>query len=315
MSTAPYISWIGHGAANFAPPEVFTGANFHVFAIEASMAAVQNLADALLNPAGGGQVSYKAALPVAILSFSDAAQCTSQAEPIGWLPGREAMILIPLWEFRTGDLLPSRLVFWAPYIFIDYTIGLVSGREIWGWPKVFAKIGVAADKPGGDFSCQTTIFPTLAANTQAQDVVLYSVAQTGTAAQPAQKPWGNAVEAGQAIAQGLLGGLAADVLEALSIQQQVACVALKQFRVPNAPALACYQAIVDSPIALTGFSGGGLLLDPFTVEITTCESHTIVADLLGRAPDPGSTTLPVTFAAWAAVDYSALPGDNVVVTT
>ncbi len=313
MSPTPYISWIGHGAANFAPPEVFSGANFYVFAVDANSAAIQKLADTLLNPAGNGQVRYEAALPVAILSFCDVAKCSSAAEPIGWLPGRETMILVPLWEFRSGNLLPSRLIFWAPYIFINYTIGLVSGREIWGWPKVLAEIGVAADGPGRDFFCKTTIFRTLAASTPAENAVLYRIAQAGGAA--AAVPFGDAADAGRGIAEGLLGRLGADVVQALSIQPRVDCVVLKQFREPSAPNLACYQAIVDSPIALTAFSGGGLLSGPFTVEITTCESHAILLDLLGQAPNPGSTTVPVAFAAWASVDYSALPGNDIVVAT
>ena len=115
--------------------------------------------------------------------------------------------------------------------------------------------------------------------------------------------------------EGLLGGLAADVLQAFYIQPRADCVVLKQFRETSVPTQACYQAITDSPIALTGFSGGGLLSGRFTVEITTCDSHTIVSDLLGTAPDPVSTVLPVSFAAWASVDYSALPGNDIVVVT
>ena len=268
MSPTPYISWIGHGAANFSPPEVFSGANFYVFAFDANSAAIQTLADTLLNPAGGGQVRYEAALPTAIVSFCDAAKCSSAAEPIGWLPGRETMILVPLWEFQSGNLLPSRLVFWAPYIFINYTIGLVSGREIWGWPKVLGEIGVPADGPGNEFFCKTTIFPTLAASTPAENAVLYRVTQA-SGVTPAAIPFRDAAEAGRGIAEGLLGSLGADVVQALSIQPRVDCVALKQFREPSAPDLACYQAIVDSPIVLTAFSGGGLLSGSFTVEITT----------------------------------------------
>lgn len=312
MSVVPYISWIGHGAANIAPPDSFTGATMNLFSIATSMAAVQNLVDTLLNRAGGGSVHYAPALPVAIFSFSDSPQCTSLADPIGFIPGREAMILVPLWENLTGRPIP-RLVFWAPYIFIDYTIGLVTGREVWGWPKVMAQIGVPTDGPGADFSCRTTIFPVLAPTTAAQDAVLYRIvkAQAGAAA----PSWTSAAEAALGTLEGLLGGLTEDVLRALALQPQIDCVVLKQFRTSDDPKVCCYQAIVNSPIALTGFHGGGPLLDDFTVEITTCASHAIVYDLLGAAPNPGSTSLPVTSATWAAVDYAALPGSAIVVAT
>jgi Acetoacetate decarboxylase (ADC) len=312
MTAAPYISWIGHGAANITPPDTFTGATMNLFGIATNMAAVQKLVDALLNPAGGGHVRYAPALPVAIFSFSDSPECTSLADPIGFISGREAMILVPLWEYLTGRPVP-RLVFWAPYIFIDYTIGLVTGREVWGWPKVLARIGVAIDGRGADFSCQTTIFPVLTPSTPAQDAVLYRVvkAQAGAVA----PPWTSAAEAALGALEGLLGGLAEDVLRTLALQPQIECVVLKQFRTSDDPKVCCYQAIVNSPIALTGFRGGGPLFDRFTVEITSCESHAIVCDLLGKAPNPGSTSLPVTFAVWAAVDYAALPGAAVVVAT
>jgi hypothetical protein len=312
LTAVPYISWIGHGAADMAPPDTFTGATMNLFSIATSTTAVQNLVDTLLNPAGGGQVHYTPALPVAIFSFSDSPKCTSLADPIGFIPGREAMILVPLWENLTGRAVP-RLVFWAPYIFIDYTIGLVTGREVWGWPKVLARIGVAADAPGADFSCRTMIFPVLAPTTSAQDAVLYRIvkAQPGAAA----PSWTSPAEAARGALEGLLGGLTSDVLRALAIQPQIDCVVLKQFRTSDDPKVCCYQAIVNSPIALTAFRDGGPLLDSFTVEITTCESHRIVCDLLGTAPNPGSTSLPVTSAAWAAVDYAALPGPAVVVAT
>lgn len=313
MTEARYISWIGHGAANMAPPDTFTGATINLFGIETDTAAVQKLVGTLLNAAADGKVRYSPALPVAIFSFSVSPKCTSLTDAIGWIPGREAMILLPLWEHIAGQSLPNRLVFWAPYIFIDYTIGLVTGREIWGWPKVFGRIGVASDEPGANFSCQTTIFPVLAPTTPAQDAVLYRVVQEQAGA--AAQPWTSAEEAAQGILEGLLGKLAADVLQALAIQPQIECVVLKQFRTSDDPKISCYQAIVNSPIALTGFHNGGPLFDRFSVEITTCESHAIVFDLLGRAPNPGSTSLPVTFAAWATVDYAALPGTAVVVAT
>ena len=91
---------------------------------------------------------------------------------------------------------------------------------------------------------------------------------------------------------------------------------LKQFRAAGAPQSACFQAIVDSPIEMTRFIGGGLLWDTFSLEITNCESHAIVYDLLGYKPAPGTTTtLPVKFATWVTVDFQALSGDDIVVTT
>jgi hypothetical protein len=231
---------------------------------------------------------------------------------VGWLPGRECAIWVPLLEIHPGHPLRTRLVFWSPYIFIDYTIGLLTGREAWGWPKVLAKIGVASDTPAApEFSCETTYFLTMAAGTRGVNGVLYRVVQEQAAAH--QPPaWQSAAEA----LEGMIGGfLVGDPLYALHIQPRVPTVVLKQFRATGEPERACFQSIVDSPVEVTRFGGGGPLLDTFSLEIATCESHTIVRDILGRAPDPGSTKLPVKFAAWVAMDFQALAGSDIVVST
>jgi hypothetical protein len=311
MST-PYISWLGHGAANLAPPGVFTGATAHAFGIDASASAMQSLADRLLNPAGGGVVRYEAALPVAMLTFMDIAQCTSGVDIVGWLPGRECALWVPLLEYRSDDPLPSRLVFWSPYIFISYTIGMVTGREVWGWPKVLADISVPGDNPAASaFTCATTYFPTLAATTQGVTGPLLQV--IGPSPTRPSSVWSTADEAADGLIGLFLGGLAEVLVNDLRFQPQVPSVALKQFRQAGAASLACYQAICDSPIEVTTFTGGGPLFETFSLQITTCESHPIVADLTGQTPDPGVTTLPVKFAAWLEMDFQALTGGDVVV--
>jgi hypothetical protein len=312
MSGKPFISWVGHGAVSLAPPDQFANAKGWAFAIDASTSAIQALADKLLNPVGAGQVRYEAILPMALFSFLDVGRSTSLAEPLGWLPGRECAIWVPLLERRAGVPL-GRIVFWSPYIFINYTIGLVTGREVWGWPKSLARIGIAPDHPDRpEFFCTTTIFSTLAPNTPGQEAVLYRVVQTGErvgAPDAITAP----IKAGLAILEKLFGGLAGQLLSALKAEPTLPCIALKQFRSAADPAQACYQAIVESPIALNPFRGGGILCDGYTVEITTCESHRIVADLLGRPPAPQSTTLKVRAAIWVEGDFVALRGRDIYV--
>ncbi|MGH6993366.1 MAG: hypothetical protein ACREEH_08530, partial [Caulobacteraceae bacterium] len=127
MGERPYISWLGHGAADLAPPGVFTDARANLFAFSASRAAMQALADALLNPAGLGEVRYEVPLGLALASFMDIARCTSASEIMGWLPGRECALFVPLIETHPGHPFKTRFVLWAPYIFISYTIGMVTG--------------------------------------------------------------------------------------------------------------------------------------------------------------------------------------------
>jgi hypothetical protein len=310
----PFISWIGHGAASLAQPAVFSGATSCVFGIDTDMRATQALVDALLNPVGGSSVRYDVLAGVAMISFMTIARCTSQTDAIGWEPGRECALWVPLLE--TDHVRHTlRLVFWTPYIFIDYAIGMLTGREVWGWQKVWGRITVPSDSPTAPpaFRCATTLFETLAPTTQAQILPLLTVAGTGTAAAAPAMSWQTGLDAAQHVVASLLPEVDAQHLAALLAGPSIPTVQLKQFRDSLDPSRACFQAIVDSPAQLTGFSGGGLLnAADYNLSIATCESHQIVHDLLGVAPAAGQTTLPVTFAAWLAFDFAALPGAVVV---
>lgn len=313
MSTPAYVNWVGHGAASLAAPGVFTDAKMNMFGFNASKDAMQATVDKLLNPAAGA-IRYEVAVPIAMASFMDIAKCTSGTDIVGWLPGREVALWIPLIE-KHPDPLKDRFVFWAPYIFISYTIGMLTGREIWGWPKVLGTITVPSDDSGGTtYTCASTYFPTLSAETRGVEGTLLEIKQT---ANSPTKPttWRKAEDAIAGLVGSFLGKLAEEFAHALHISPHVPSVALKQFRDPADENIAAYQAIVDSPIAPTTFKGGGMLFDSFTLEITTCESHQIIRDFLGCAPDPGSTTIPITHSAWIGMDFEALNGANVVVTS
>jgi hypothetical protein len=313
--TTPYISWLGHGAADLAPPGIFTGATASCFGFQADQVAMQALADKLLNPANGGVVRYQAIGDMAMVSFMDIQRCTSGTDVVGWLPGRETALWIPLLESYIADPNQYRVVFWAPYIFINYAIGMVIGRQTWGWPKVMADITVPTDNPAAPvFDCTTTYFPTLLQSTQGVTGSLFRI--TGLPAGDVRgRGWTTPLQAFEAVADGLLGGLGEALIKALGDGPQVPSVALKQFRQPGAATTACYQAICDSPIELTAFSGGDVYPEGLSLEITTCESHQIIADFLGTAPSPGSTTVPVKFGGWVAIDFQALTGDVIVSTT
>jgi Acetoacetate decarboxylase (ADC) len=313
MTGTPYISWLGHGEANIAPPGIFTGAKAHSFVFEANKAAMQKTVDTLLNPAGAGQVSYDVAVGYGFVSFMDIAKCWSGTDPSGWLPGRETAFWIPLIE-KHANPLDDRLVFWAPYIFINYPIGMVVGRETWGWPKTIGDISVAADNPSApmQFGCVTGYFPKLSSDVRGETGMLFQVTQS-TPGSAETSVWDSAEDAIAGLIGGTLGGLAMHLAKALHIQPEVPCVALQQYRMPGATQMACYQAITHSPIGVDAFTGGGPLSGDFSIEITTCESHQIVQDFLGTAPSPGSTKIPVSFAAWIDMDFRTLPGGTVVV--
>lgn len=307
----PFIPWIGHGAVSLAPRGVFTGAKAHLFGVKASATAMQALVGALLNRASGGTVRYQSFADLSLVTFMNIAKCTSDTDAIGWLPGRECALWCPLWETLSDGSRDPRFVLWAPYIFIDYDIGMATGREIWGWPKASARIGVPDDRPQhpAAFTCHTTIFKTLAPDTLGRHAVLFSVTSSAPLA-PAASQWSNGLDAARSITE-LLAGVAARVQHSLALKPAIPAVVNRQVRDIALTNSARVQEIVDSPIVITNFEGGGLLDGEFSLQVTTCESHRIAQDLFGMTPTRAIMDFPVQWAAWAAFDFEAPAGRRI----
>jgi Acetoacetate decarboxylase (ADC) len=312
MTPPQYISWTGHGTASGEPPGVFTGAILHVFGIKTDRQATQALVDKLLKPVSGDRVGYTSITDMALITFMDVAKCTMATEVIGWVPGRESAIFIPLRESHGSDVIEDRVVLWSPYIFIDYCVGLVTAREVWGWPKVMAEIAMPTRQTASPptFQCSTMIFPKFAVDTKGINAPLITITRPDPLDVGSPEWIDGCIAARHIVAS--VAGKVFDLADPLGLDQIVPAIALKQFRDSNSPTLACFQAIVNAPVRFTRFAGGGFHGDGFKAKITTCDSHQIVQDLLGRKPDDSSTELEVEFATWLAFDFEALAGSVVV---
>jgi hypothetical protein len=308
MTGAAFIAWTGHGAAVGAPPVSFRGAHAYVFAFDASKAAIQTLAERLLAPAARGQVRYSAATSAALVTFVDVARCAPLEHPIGWTTGRECAVWTLLWEHRAGGG-RRRLVVWAPYVFINYSLGLITGREVWGWPKVGATISMSVDPPHQPvgFRCDTMIFRDFGHEVEGREETLIAV--HGPRPHPPHTPWTGIGHALTTIGEHLSTDLHKVARRARPTGLRLPAITLKQFRDSQAPELACYQAIVNSPCRLTDFKGGGLLHGRFVLEFAQCRSHPILRDLAREDEGTtGSMLRPVKWAAWLNFDFEAERG-------
>lgn len=312
----PFISWVGHGAVSLSPPARFSGVNAYAFLIEASRESMQGLVDTLLTPATGGQVVYTVLSPYCLVSFMAMEQCRSLADNVGWSPGQEAAWWIPLLEtdLRTGRLRP---VFWSPYIFIDYQIGLLTGREVWGWSKAMGRMEIELPQTAQPWSmrCQTTLFRTLSPNTRAETGVLFHVQSKGAPTPQDSLDTAQASELNTLIEK-LFTDAALPQLKADWSLGTLSAIALKQFRDPANPQLCCYRAIVNSPLTITPPLGGIGVACPIdgTLTVRHFESHNIVEDfgLRSSTPGPDSTTVPLLAAFGLQCDFTVDDGSVIV---
>jgi hypothetical protein len=286
----------------------------HLFGLDAERPTLQALVDTFLTPVTSPGLAYDALVGHALLTLVDIEKGTSSAEAVGWLPGRECALWIPLIETRLFPIPALRLVMWSPYIFISYAIGMATGREVWGWSKALADIAFPAPASASpQFTVDTVVFRELDATKPGEDATLLTV--TGDGPLSTASPWKTLQEAAEEVIAKFVPVLPLGVVNPFLAAPDFPAIALKQFRDSSVPSLACYQAIVNSPVRIKNFGGGGFHSAGFEVAIETCASHPIADKFFGVPPEDPSTPVSVDWAAWVKFDFDAIPGSVISSTT
>lgn len=280
-----FVERLGHGMQVVQPPGIVRGARVYAFALPCDAAAVQRLVDRSLTAPSG--VRFKVLGRRVFLSFLRGRELTSLAQDLGSLPDEEAAFWIPL--RREGSLLPE---YWMPYVVVDQSIAMATGREVWGFWKELGQLRVPkGPRDRAVFSARAMLFREAGARGSLEKLV--EVRKEGRLGR-LSKPW-----AGRAFAS-----LVDELFEFGVEGQQVPMVNLKQFRDAEDPTRACYQALVRNVCRVTELRGAGQLVGPWQVEVADSFSHRVVSDL-GL---PGHS-LRTDTAVWADFDFTVEKGE------
>jgi hypothetical protein len=311
----PYVSTLGYAEQCSPAPGLILGAMCYAFAYKVTdTARLQATVDHFLNEPPGGKVTYKLLGELVFNTFLHAEKLTSGAEAIGWQPDYEAAFWVPLHASgpEPGD---DRLVFWMPYVALSVSEGMVTGREIWGFPKQVGEVDVATvDGATMRFESRAMVYDPLATETQGRVEPLVTV--TGPAkAGGLVADWDSITGAMSGMHDLWTGGddgfrlgsgFFLNTLDEV-IHGEVALVNLKQFRDAWDSTKACYQALIEGPCKVQSLRGGGLLPEGFSATIPDWASHRI-AYHLGL---PMEEAIPAVFGTWVAMDFAAMPGREV----
>lgn len=289
VSAAPtsgpeYISRIGRGEQAMPFPGVMNDADMTVFVLKGDKAASQALVDRYLNGPCRTPGKYEVDTDAVLVSFMDA-KMTSGGASVGWLPDKECAIWIGL---KSG----GRRLFWMPYIVVDTSIAMVTGREIWGFAKELGRMQLSPTS----WTAFATTFDPLDTTTEGAEgavVVAREVAPAGLI--------GGIVHT----LTGFLGAAAGHLVDELFGVPEPLVVNLKQLRDATVPGKACYQSIVESRFRIDDFKTASVLTGTYEVRFPPHASHTIASDLgLHRVNTPSAVfTLKM--------DFTALPGTEV----
>ncbi|ADO72706.1 NAD(P)-binding protein [Stigmatella aurantiaca] len=289
------------GEMSLRSPYVMEDVWMTALVLQAQQASLGALLDKYLNAPARGHVRYVPAAPFVVLAAAFSGRSFSgdpEHRRLGYMPETDVAFWVPAWAMRSGKggLIPERLVWFLPHVFVSTGAAAAAGREIYGFPK--SVVGVQMSRSGQALDHLSVEGEVLAQHTPetcgTRARILEVTRREGGTGAPSS------------IAE-LLGGITrpldasgawASSLANKFAVSEVTIAFLKQFRDVQHTERACYQAIIEAKATVRTLRGQGPIPGTFHVSWGDYASHPFAADL-GLQPG-GQQALA---AIWADFDF------------
>lgn len=317
----PYIPWPGEQCLS--QPGIVQGAYFYIFALRASSAALSSLCDRYFNAPSQGQVHYQPLGDHVLIAFTRIEALTSADPTSGAIAYRDIALWVPVVSVvhQAGVPIAKRIVFFTPYIFVDSPPTMVTGRETFGLPKQMGRFTMPSDGQTPERFTADVLAPGCHLGEPCVDWRrLWDIQRVPQAADDSQvherSTWRHVRRLLKAKIKPIVPspGLFRNMLFRGYV------LGLKQFRDAATPERAAYQVIVETPIALTKFRGGGVRPGAYQLTLHDLPTHPVAKDL---GLDSGIQDITAAFwmhadlemgngrEVWKAEDTTAAPSTEV----
>ncbi|MBI5503201.1 MAG: NAD(P)-binding protein [Deltaproteobacteria bacterium] len=120
-----------------------SGARLYGFVLRADAEALDDLARRYLRNPSGGRLDYEPlrAAPHIFVTFAHIARiqpAEDEYAALGWMDEMEVAFWVPMSFRRPGARLPERFPMFLPHLFVDRSMAMLQGRELYGFPKQMA---------------------------------------------------------------------------------------------------------------------------------------------------------------------------------
>ena len=167
------------------PPFEFQGVHACVYPLRANIARLNYFIDQYLNlNVPETIVRFKPSMPFVYLMTMNYGRMAVTARNMGWVSQNEVAFVVPLERYRrVGDELRFEgFAAVSPFIYVDDDISMLTGREVYGWPKIKAWMTEHHDPAAHDIhapnqllSLSTKVFPRMYAGERQVPRVLLEV--------------------------------------------------------------------------------------------------------------------------------------------
>jgi uncharacterized protein with NAD-binding domain and iron-sulfur cluster len=279
-SGAPYARQDGDWVVR--PPGMLEDVQMHAFIVPATLGNLKQVCANMINVPSGDAVTVSP-LPFVIVACAAIGCGYSLAAPEeGQQTENDLCFFVPVELFVHGKRQGFAAI--VPYIFVDNMAGMITGREVFGFPKLFGDM---------TFSDDGTLFEAFSLVRKCpgfeQKVTRQSVVRIQVNVQNSKALSGQSLALLDEVTSRALGALGLTLSGSIALGQ-VPLVFLKQFRDAVDPRTACFQSIVQTNAQVTAIHSARVLTGHFSLTLPRYDSLRI-ADTLGlREP------LPIAFA-------------------
>lgn len=291
MTLPPYVNRLAESVDP--QPYLVSGAQIVCFALAADRSRLQAVVDRYFNHPSGGAVDYRVLSDYVLASSFHIADSRSTGHEETALNAfyeeTDLLFFIPVAYGKMDGRVfrAERMVWFVPAVFVDTSVAVAEGREVYGFPKLLAQC--IAPKKADDpafFSVITDVYQGDAKGRKLQPAEIFRATRHDSSKlgdqHPTWRAWFEAISGvlGLLNVQSEPGRLWEGLREKadlFSADQRL--LILKQFRDAADPSRACLLQIVECPITVTGFGGAGVLAGDWTVSMPSFPKLTLASDL------------------------------------
>lgn len=278
------------GEQSLVPPGTLNSTQFYIFILKGNKDNLQAMADRLFNHPSGGAVDYRPLSDYVVLMFTHVDQLASAQASQGWAAYHDIALWVPMIAVKKklGVEIAERIVMYPPYIFVDNGATMVTGREVFGLPKQMGWFSMPQNPNyAGDFLTDVLGY---GADSVTQENVrsrLWAVERQSNVLPVPHEPIKSLEEAFDAVKNIIKGfdphlpnqWIIPNIPNILKeIVTGIPALGFKQFRDAAQVDKACYQAIIEAPLRITGFRGARLFPDSFNFILNDLATHPVAKD-------------------------------------
>ena len=294
-----------HGFPVFRGPYLQKDARLAAFLFNADLERLTTLCDQTLNVSKSFPYQYVPITSNVMLVFADMLVSSREERDaqVGLIPETEVgfWVLTVAMQQTQGGYIPHHLAWFLPFLLVDESNAIATGREVFG----FNKLGAQFQKPGQiqrpEYAAEVLGFKQFGADAIAQRERLLEL-RASSAADLTQSSDLQSIQygLGAELLKNMRTNLGGGLVEFASrfINDHVPLIFLKQFRDSQNTRKACYQRLIEAQLRVETFFEGGLFSEPYTLNISSLASHPL-AQSLGLMEGDQKSTL----GAWMHLDF------------